>query len=86
VLRAGYNYSNNPVPKDTLGPTWPLINEHHFSGGFGYRFTEKWAYDFAGLYAPRNSVTYTNASLPFGPNATESISGYSIFNTVSYRF
>jgi long-chain fatty acid transport protein len=86
VLRAGYNYSNNPIPKDTLAPVWPLINEHHFSGGLGYRFTEKWAYDFAGLYAPKNSATYTNASLPFGPNATASISGYYIYNTVSYRF
>ena len=86
VLRAGYNYSNNPVPKETLSPLWPLINEHHFSAGIGFRFTERWAYDFTGLYAPKNSVTYTNPSLPFGPNATESISGYLISNTLSYRF
>lgn len=86
VLRAGYNYSNNPVPKETMSPLWPLINEHHFSGGLGYRFTEKWTYDLAGLYALKNSVTYTNPSLPFGPNATESISGYLISNTLSYRF
>jgi long-chain fatty acid transport protein len=86
VLRAGYNYSNNPVPNETLSPLWPLINEHHFSAGIGFRFTERWAYDFAGLYAPKNSVTYTNSSLPFGPNATESIRGYLITNTLSYRF
>jgi long-chain fatty acid transport protein len=86
VLRAGYNYSNNPVPKETLSPLWPLINEHHFSGGIGFRFTERWAYDFTGLYAPKRSVTYTNSTLPFGPNATESISGYLITNTLSYRF
>jgi long-chain fatty acid transport protein len=86
VLRAGYNYSNNPIPKDTLSPLWPLINEHHFSAGVGFRFTERWAYDFTGFYAPKNSVTYTNPSLPFGANATESISGYLISNTVSYRF
>ena len=86
VLRAGYNYSNNPVPKETLSPLWPLINEHHFSVGLGFRFTERWSYDFSGLYAPKNSVTYTNPSLPFGPNATASISGYDIYNTVSYRF
>ena len=41
VLRAGYNYSNNPIPKETLSPLWPLINEHHFSVGLGFRFTEK---------------------------------------------
>ncbi|HKC92822.1 MAG TPA: outer membrane protein transport protein [Nitrospira sp.] len=86
VLRAGYNYSNNPIPKETLSPLWPLINEHHFAAGVGFRFTERWSYDFTGLYAPKNSVTYTNPSLPFGPNATESISGYQISNTVSYRF
>jgi long-chain fatty acid transport protein len=86
VLRAGYNYSNNPIPKETLSPVWTLINEHHFSGGIGFRFTERWAYDLAGIYAPKNSVTYTNPSLPFGPNASESISGYYIYNTVSYRF
>ena len=86
VLRAGYNYSNNPVPKETMSPLWPLISENHFSGGLGYRFTERWAYDLAGIYTPKTSVTYTNPSLPFGPNATESISGYYIYNTVSYRF
>ena len=86
VLRAGYNYSNNPVPKETLSPLWPLINEHHFSAGAGLRFTERWAYGLTALFAPKNSVTYTNPSLPFGPNATESISGYLITNTLSYLF
>jgi len=86
VLRAGYNYCNNPVPKETLSPMWPVILEHHFAGGVGYRFTEKWAYELAGIYGLKHSVTYTNPSLPFGPNATESISGYYIYNTVSYRF
>jgi len=86
VLRAGYNYSNNPIPKETLSPLWPLILEHHFAGGIGYRFTERWAYDLSGIYGLKNSATYTNPSLPFGPNATESISGYYIYNTISYRF
>lgn len=86
VLRAGYNYSNNPIPKETLSPLWPLTLEHHFAGGIGYRFTERWAYDLSGIYALKNSNTYTNPSLPFGPNATESISGYYIYNTISYRF
>jgi len=38
------------------------------------------------VYGLKNSVTYTNPSLPFGPNATESVSAYYIFNTLSYRF
>ena len=86
VLRIGYNYCNNPIPKETLSPLAPLILEHHFTGGFGWRFTEKWAFDLGAIYALKNSVTYTNPSLPFGPNATESISAYYIYNTVSYRF
>ena len=86
ILRAGYNYSNNPIPNQTLSPVWPIILEHHFAGGFGFRFTEKWMYELAGIYSPTKSATYTNPSLPFGPNATESITGYYIYNTVSYRF
>jgi hypothetical protein len=45
VLRIGYNHSNNPIPKKTLSPLAPLILENHFTGGFGFRFTEKWAFD-----------------------------------------
>ena len=86
VLRAGYNYSNNPVPKETLSPIAPLILEHHFTGGFGFRFTEKWAFDLGAVYGLKNTVTYTNASLPFGPNATDSVSAYYVYNTISYRF
>ncbi len=86
VVRAGYNYNNNPVPNQTLSPIAPLILEHHFAGGFGFRFTERWAYDLGGIYGLKNTVTYTNASLPFGPNATESVSAYYIYNTISYRF
>ena len=85
VLRIGYNHSDNPVPKETLSPLAPLILEHHVTGGFGFRFTEKWAFDLGAIYALKSSVTYANPSLPFGPNATESISAYYIYNTVSYR-
>ena len=86
VLKVGYNYSNNPVPNQTLSPLAPLILEHHFTGGFGFRFTERWSFDLGAVYGLKNTVTYTNASLPFGPNATESVSAYYIYNTVSYRF
>lgn len=86
VLRFGYNYSSNPIPNETLGPLAPLILEHHFTGGFGYRFTENWSYDLGGLYGMNNSKRYTNDALPFGPNAKESINFYLIYNTLSYRF
>ena len=86
VLRMGYNYGNNPVPKQTLSPIAPLILEHHFTGGVGFRFTERWAFDIGAVYGIKNSVTYTNSSLPFGPNASESVSAYYVYNTLSYRF
>ncbi|GIW71679.1 MAG: hypothetical protein KatS3mg102_1221 [Planctomycetota bacterium] len=34
VLRAGYNWANNPVPDETLQPTLPAIFTHHLTGGF----------------------------------------------------
>jgi len=86
VVRAGYNYSNNPIPNDTLSPLAPLILKHRVSGGVGFRFTERWSFDTAFIYSFKNTETYTNPSLPFGPNATESIAGYYVFNTISYRF
>lgn len=86
VLRAGYNYSNNPIPKETLSPLTPLILEHHFTGGLGFRLTERWSFDIGAVYGLKNTVTYTNPALPFGPNATESVSAYYVFNTLSYRF
>jgi long-chain fatty acid transport protein len=86
VLRAGYNYGNNPVPSNTLTPLAPVIIQHHATGGLGFRFTDSWSYDFAALYAFKNTQTSTSATSPFGPNTTSSVSGYYIYNTFSYRF
>ena len=86
ILRAGYHYSNNPVPNDTLSPLAPVILEHKLTAGFGYRFSDHWSTDASLYYAFNNTVTYTNNSLPFGPNATESASGYYVFWTGTYRY
>jgi long-chain fatty acid transport protein len=88
VLRAGYNYSNNPVPNETLSPLAPLILEHRLSGGFGYRFTQHWSWDSSVVYGLQNKVTNTSPNQLFGPNAnvTQSVSGYLLYNTLSYRF
>ncbi len=34
VVRLGYNYGRNPVPKRYLEPTLPAVFEHHVTGGF----------------------------------------------------
>jgi long-chain fatty acid transport protein len=84
VLRAGYNWSNNQIPNSTLSPLAPLILEHRISGGFGYRFTKHWSWDTAAFYALNNDAAVESG--PFGPNATQSTSGYMLYNTLSYRF
>lgn len=86
VIRLGYNYSNNPIPNETLSPLTPLIVEHRLSGGIGYRFTPHWSLDASTLYGLSNSVTYTNPSLPFGPNAVERAQAYFVYLTLGYRF
>jgi len=86
VLRVGYNYSNNPIPNATLTPLAPLILEHRISGGFGLRFTQHWSWDSSVVYGLKNSETFTNPNSGFAPNTTESVSGYLLYNTLSYRF
>ena len=55
--------------KETLSPLAPLILEHLLTGGFGVRFTEKVSFDLGAVYGFKNTVTYTNTSLPFGPHS-----------------
>jgi len=72
VLRAGYNYGRNPIPKETLSPLLPNIAEHHLTAGAGHRLTDHWRIDAAFEYQLPNQVTYTNPEQPiFGPDAQE---------------
>jgi long-subunit fatty acid transport protein len=34
ILRAGYNWGQSPLPRNTLNPALPLILEHHMTAGF----------------------------------------------------
>ncbi len=74
------------VPKETLSPLAPVISEHGVTAGFGYRIKDHWSFDIAGLYAFKYKATYTNPSFPFGPNAVESVRGYFLYSTLSYRY
>ena len=42
----GYNYGNNPVPRETLQPTEPAYIEHHATLGFSQAF-ERWDFHMA---------------------------------------
>jgi long-chain fatty acid transport protein len=86
ILRGGYNYANNPSPARTFTPAIQVPFEHHLTAGAGYRAGRHLELDAAFVYGFEKKVTYTNAQLPFGPNATESPSGFSIEATMGYRF
>lgn len=73
ILRAGYNYGNNPIPENSLNPLLAAIAEHHVTFGGGYAISPKWQVSTAVEYAFSNSVTYHNPELPFGPGAEETL-------------
>ncbi|MGE0277303.1 MAG: OmpP1/FadL family transporter [Nitrospiraceae bacterium] len=82
TVRAGYNYSNNIVPDQHLTPLAPLIIEHHFTGGIGYRFRKNVSADIAGLYGLKNTQNATGFLTP----GIQSTSGYFIYSTLSWLF
>ena len=68
-LRAGYNYGRNPIPDASINPLLNTIDKQHLTAGFGYDLDNAWQVDGALEWSLRNSETYTNPELPFGPNA-----------------
>ena len=86
TVRAGYNHANNQQPARTFSPAIQVPIEHHVTAGAGYRVSRHVELDLGFVYAFEKKVTYTNQQLPFGPNATEAPSGFSIDLTVGYRF
>jgi long-subunit fatty acid transport protein len=60
--------------------------EHHLTIGTGHKLAKHWEVDTAFQYAFTKKVTYTNPQLPFGANATEAPSGFSVDLTLGYRF
>jgi len=85
TVRGGYNYANNPSPARTFGPAIQVPFEHHVSAGAGYR-AGRLELDLGFIYAFEKKVTYTNNGGPFGQDATEKPSGFSVDVTVGYRF
>ena len=86
TVRGGYNYANNPSPDATFTPAIQVPFEHHLTAGAGYRAGGHWEIDAGFIWGFENKITYTNQQLPFGPNATEKPSGFSVDVTVGYRF
>ncbi len=64
VIRAGYNYGNNPVPSETLSPSNTGITEHHLALGAGF-YVGPVDLDFAYVYAfPNQEEISGNESNP----------------------
>ena len=86
TVRGGYNYANNPSPSATFTPAIQVPFEHHLATGAGLKLGKRWEVDGGFIWGFEKKVTYTNNSLPFGPDATEKPSGFSVDVTVGYRF
>ena len=59
ALRAGYNYSDNPVPDENsfFNVSAPAIIQHHITGGFGFEFHEGVEVSVAYYRALENEVS-----------------------------
>lgn len=59
ALRAGYNYSGNPIPNDLsmFNTAAPAVVQHHASVGAGYAFTNGFGIDVGYYHAFSNSIT-----------------------------
>ena len=86
TVRGGYNYANNPIPAQHFSPFIQVPFQHHLTVGAGYKFAKHWEVDTAFVWGFENKITYTNQQLPFGQNATDKPSGYTVDVTLGYRF
>jgi long-chain fatty acid transport protein len=59
ALRAGYNYSGNPIPNDLsmFNAAAPAVVQHHATFGAGYMFTNGFGVDVGYYHAFSHSIT-----------------------------
>lgn len=71
VLRAGYDYINNPIPPRHMTPLLNIIQGGEVTAGIGRRFGRGWSFDTTLQYQLRRDARYNNPELPFGAGARE---------------
>ncbi len=92
TLRAGYSYATNPISSRDVqfNILAPAVVQHHITAGFEYRLDKAWSVEFAGLYAPGETVRGPELPTYVGhdPDRTISISMYQFEATlgVKYKF
>ena len=83
ALRAGYNYSGNPIPDELsmFNAPAPAVVQHHATVGAGYAFENGFGIDVAFYHAFRHSVTgpfqFPSGAMP-GTSVTSSLSEQSL--------
>lgn len=88
ILRAGYNYSSNPVPRSYLNPQFAAIIEHHVSAGVSLLLDEHVAIHVAGeggLPARLKSGSVNHAHPDFANSELE-IYTIGVLLGISWRF
>jgi long-chain fatty acid transport protein len=87
TLRAGYNYSDNPIPSDQqfFNVFAPAIVQHHLTAGAGFNFTPELAINIAYYHAFQNQVSGPSISggVPGFPPLNQPIPGTRITNRLS---
>jgi long-chain fatty acid transport protein len=94
TFRAGYEHNTNPVPSTdvTFNILAPGVVTDHFTGGFAYKVTPSSTIEFAGAYAPSQSVSgLERLGPPFpaptpGSNIDISMHQYQAILSWTYQF
>jgi long-chain fatty acid transport protein len=89
TLRAGYSYATNPISSRDVqfNILAPAVVQHHITAGFEYKLDKAWSVEFAGLYAPEETVSGYEIP-PGNPGHAIDISMYQFEATlgVKYKF
>ncbi len=63
TLRAGYSYTTNPIPPETIIPIMPAVLEHHVMAGCSYDLLTRLRMHLALEYGFNNTVTGSSTHL-----------------------
>lgn len=87
TLRAGYNYSDNPIPSDQqfFNVFAPAIVQHHLTLGGGFNFTPALELNLAYYHAFQNDVSgsFISSGGPGYPAMNQPIPGTSVTNRLA---
>ena len=78
-LRFGSGFGFSPVPDASVTPETPDANRFYFTGGFSYRFTEKFSMDASIYYTQLKRTAQNTETNLYGTFKTKAIApGFSL--------